>query len=175
MSKARSNPSPKGAPGAANPQSDSHLTHVDLTWIKGRIEHWIRFGKTAAETVHDAERRFVSFAPGSVFAFIRWASNDFGTVQSRIDIIRAVHSGAGYQTVPFVRPGGELLLHLDGWPQVERVLQTVDIIEALGIDPVEVAPDHWRHLHNRLTAGHQPRAYSLAAHHAWLLRRRVRS
>jgi SAM-dependent methyltransferase len=175
MSKAGSNPPTKGPRGAENPQSGSHLTHVDLTWIKGRIEHWIRFGRPVDETIQDAERRFVSFAPGSAFAFVRWAANDFGTIRSRIDIIRAVPRGAGYQTVPFVRPGGELLLHLNGWSQVERVLQAVDAIEALGIDPVDVAPDHWRHLHNRLTAGHQPRAYSLAAHHAWLLRRTARS
>jgi hypothetical protein len=33
-----------------------------------------------------------------------------------------------------------------GWPKVERVLQAIDDIEALGIDPADVAPDHWRHI-----------------------------
>jgi len=60
----------------------SELTHVDLTWLKKRIENWIRFGRIAEEHVIDLERRVVSFAPGSVFAFVRWASNDYGTVVS---------------------------------------------------------------------------------------------
>ena len=42
---------------------------------------------------------------------------------------------------------------MDGWPKVERVLQAIDAIEALGVDPADVAPDYWRHVHNRLRAG----------------------
>jgi len=47
----------------------------------------------------------------------------------------------------------------------------IDIVEALGIDGAEVAPDYWRHIHNRLSAGEALRPYSLARHKAWLLRR----
>jgi Protein of unknown function (DUF2840) len=148
-------------------------TQVHLTWIKGRIEHWVRFGAPVSEMILDRDRRLLSFLPGSVVAFVRWASNDFGTVQSRIDILRTVAMGDAYQTVPFVRPGGELLLRLHGWPTVERVLQAVDVIEAIGIDPARVAPDHWRHVHNRLTAGQAPRPYSLAQHRAWVLRKKA--
>ena len=64
----------------------SELTHVELEWIKGRIENWIRFGRTAEQHVLDERRRIVSFAPGSIFAFIRWASNDYGTILSKIDV-----------------------------------------------------------------------------------------
>ena len=58
------------------------LTHVELTWLEKRIEHWIRFGRIAEEKVLDRRRRIVSFAPGGVFVFVRWASNDFGTIIS---------------------------------------------------------------------------------------------
>ena len=68
----------------------SELTRVELTWLKNRIENWIRFGRIAEEHRIDPHRRVVAFAPGSIFAFVRWASNDFGTVVSRIDILRAV-------------------------------------------------------------------------------------
>ena len=98
--------------------------------------------------------------PSSVFAFVRWASNDFGTVISRIDIVRAVAPGEAFSTLPFVRPGGEILLRITGWPKVERVLQAIDAVEAAGIDPADAAPDHWRHIHNRLTAGEEPRPYT---------------
>jgi hypothetical protein len=36
------------------------LTHVDLVWLKKRIENWIRFGRTAEEHVVDRQRRIVS-------------------------------------------------------------------------------------------------------------------
>lgn len=151
----------------------SELTHVELVWLKKRIENWIRFGRTTEEHVLDRQRRLVSFAPDSVFAFIRWAANDYGTVVSRIDVLRAVNPGERYSTVPHVRPGGESLLRLAGWPRVEKVLQAIDTVEALGIDPADAAPDHWRHVHNRLSVGERPRPYTRSRHQAWLHRRKV--
>ena len=149
------------------------LTHVELTHVEKRIENWIRFGREAHEQVLDRRRRLFSYRPGSIFAFVRWASNDFGTIISRIDIVRAVAPGEAYQTLPFVRPGGEILLKIEGWPKVEQVLRHIDAVEALGIDACDVAPDHWRHVGNRIGAGHEPRAYTLARHQAWLKRREI--
>ena len=109
----------------------------------------------------------------TIFCPVRWAANGHGTIISRVDIVRAVDRGEPFQTLPFVRPGGDILLKIDGWPKVERVLQIVDAIEARGIDPAEGSPDHWRHVHNRLAAGHEPRAYTVTRHKAFLLRRRA--
>ncbi len=165
-------PAPRiGRPAAAG--DPTALTHVELTWVEKKIEHWIRFGHDVEEKILDRRRRALSFAADTVFAFVRWASNDFGTVISRIDIVRAVAPGEPYQTLPFVRPGGEILLRISGWPKVERVLQAIDAVEALGIDPTDAAPDHWRHIHNRLGAGDEPRPYTLDQHRAWLLRQRT--
>ena len=150
------------------------LTYVDLIWIEKRVQRWIRFGRVASEEIIDRHRNVVAFAPGDVFAFVRWASNNFGTVVSRIDILRAVRPGEGCSTVGFVRPGGDSLLRVSGWPKVERVLQAIDAIEALGIDPVAISPDHWRHVHNRLTAGAVPHAYTRERHAAWLKRQRIK-
>tara|TARA_R110000772_G_scaffold27611_1_gene70089 strand:+ start:85 stop:606 length:522 start_codon:yes stop_codon:yes gene_type:complete len=157
---------------ATNRPSDA-LTHVELIWFEKRTEYWIRFGQQAGERVIDRRRRVVSFAPGQVFAFVRWASNDYGTVLSCIDILRAACRGEPYQTVPSVQPGGDVLLAINGWPKVERVLQIIDAIEASGIDPVDVAPDHWRHVSNRLAAHQTPRTYTQTRHAAWIRRRRV--
>lgn len=159
---------PSGRPDPAD------LTRVELTWVERQIENWIRFGRVVEDTILDRRRRVVGFAPGSLFAFVRWSANDYGTVSSRIDIVRAVVPGAAYTTLPFVRPGGEILLHMNGWPKVEKVLQAIDAVEATGIDPADAAPDHWRHVHTRLTAGHQPRLYTNERHQAWLKRRQVR-
>ena len=72
---------------------DGDLTRVELTWVEGRTEYWIRFGHEAGTQILDRNRRVVSFGPGSVFAFVRWAANDHGTIISRLDILRAVAPG----------------------------------------------------------------------------------
>lgn len=149
------------------------LTHVELTHIEKRIENWIRFGRHVGERIVDRRRRVLSFRPGSVFAFVRWAANDYGTVASRIDIVRAIGPGEAYQTLPFVRAGGDILLHVDGWPKVERVLRHIYTVEAAGIDPCDAAPDHWRHVHNRISTGEKPRAYTAERHQAWLKRQEM--
>ena len=149
------------------------LTNVELTWIEKRIEHWIRFGRVAREQIVDRRRRVVSFRPGAVFAFVRWAANDYGTVTSRIDVVRAVAAGEPFTTLPFVRPGGDILLRIEGWPKVSQVLAAIDATETAGVDPCDAAPDHWRHVHNRIAAGHQPRAYTMERHRAWLKRREI--
>jgi hypothetical protein len=151
----------------------TQLTEVELAWYEGEIERWIRFGRIAEEQIIDRRRRVVSFAPASIFAYIRWASNDYSTLVSRIDILQAAMPGKPISTVPFVTPGGEILLRLAGWPRVQRVLQAIDAVEALGIEPTEVPPDYWRHVHNRITAGQTPQPYTLPRHRAWLLRQEI--
>ncbi len=151
------------------------LTTVELLWLEKRIENRVRFGRPVLEKILDRNRRVLSFSPGSVFAFVRWTSNDFGTVLSRIDILRAVTPGQPYSTVPWITPGGESLLRLSGWPKVEQVLQLIDAVEALDIDPADAAPDYWHHVHNRMSVNETPRPYTRSRHQAWLHRRRVSS
>jgi hypothetical protein len=159
------------------PMPPAHLpddmTHVELTWVEKKIEYWIRFGREAHEQILDRRRRVVGFRSNTVFAFVRWAANDYGTITSRIDILRAIVRGEPYQTVPFVRPGGEILLKAESWPKVEDVLRHIDAIEALGIDACDVAPDHWRHVACRMQAGDVPRPYTAERHQAWLKRRGI--
>jgi hypothetical protein len=173
--------STRAAPDSAFPQSPStipendvtDLTTVELLWLEKRIENRIRFGRAVSEQIIDRRRRVLSFVPGSIFAFVRWASNDFGTVLSRVDILRAAAPGLSYSTVPWVKPGGETLLRLSGWPKVERALQLIDAVEALDINPADVAPDYWHHVHNRLSVNESSRLYTRARHQAWLRRRGI--
>jgi hypothetical protein len=42
-------------------------------------------------------------------------------------------------------------------------MQAIDIVEALGIDPADAAPEHWRHVHNRLFVDEKPRPSAVRA------------
>ncbi|NGQ93021.1 DUF2840 domain-containing protein [Rhodobacter sp. HX-7-19] len=164
---------PKRQSHASNDRLISSITWVHLNFQRHRVEQWIRFGHPCREQVIDRQRRRVGFASGAVFACVRWAGNEHGTVAARLVILRAVLRTEPFQTLGFVHPGAEILLQLDGWLRVKRTLEIIDAIEALGIDPTAVAPDHWRHVHNRLAAGQAPSVYSSARHVAWLARRRI--
>lgn len=148
-------------------------TTVELLWIAGRTERWTHFGRIVEEVIQSRSRRTVGFIPGAVFALVRWSANDYGTAESRIDILCAADEPESCSTVPHVTPGGIILLRLSGWPKVEAALLAIDQIEALGIAPEDVCPDHWRHVHNRLTTGLAPRPYTNCRHAAWLKRREL--
>lgn len=149
------------------------LTHVELLHVEDEVQRWIRFGRHAAERIVDRRSRVLSYAPGAVFAFVRWRKGDHGTVESRLDILRAVRAGEAFTTVPFVAPGAESLLRIAGWPKVARALEAIDAIEAVGVDPADAAPEHWRHVSQCLASGLAPRPYAAPRHSAWLLRRRI--
>jgi Protein of unknown function (DUF2840) len=44
--------------------------------------------------------------------------------------VRTVGAGEPFQTLPFVSLGGDILLKIEGWPKVERMVQAIDAIEA---------------------------------------------
>ena len=147
------------------------LTEVELYWDEDKIQRWIRFGHIVSDRILNRRARVVGFASGSIFAYVRWAANGYGTTVSRIDILRAASPGMAISTVPYVTPGAEILLRLSGWSRVLTALKTIDAVEAVGVDPADACPDHWRHVHNRITAGEAPRPYTLERHQAWALRR----
>ncbi|AYV48607.1 glycosidase [Caulobacter flavus] len=154
-----------------HPRSD--ITRVDLLFLADRIERWIRFGDVIGETVHDRRRRTVMFAPDTVFAFVRWRAGEYGTVESRIAILRAVRSGEAFTTYPEVGPGAEILLDIHGWTKVQAVLEAIDRVEQLGVPAGQAAPDYWRHVGARLGVGLPARGYDRARHRAFRMRRRI--
>src|SRR5690606_41906251 len=77
-------------PDASRISRQTRRTEVELTWIEKRLEHWIRFGRITQDRILTRKTRVVSFRPGAVFAFVRWTANDYGTISSRIDVVRTV-------------------------------------------------------------------------------------
>src|SRR5215467_5491149 len=56
---------------------------------------------------------------------------------------------------------------------VEKVFHAIEVVEALGINPADAAPEHWHHVHNRLSVNETPRPYTHTQHQAWLRRQRI--
>lgn len=155
--------------------SPSRPLDDDLTWVEliddaGRTERWIRFGAIAAERPVTRRNRFVGFAPGAVFASVRWAANARGTAAARLDIAQAVARGAARTALPGVTPGALSLLQLVGWARVRQALAVIDAIAATGAALEAVAPEHWRHVQARMTAGLDPEPYRAARRRGLRLR-----
>jgi Protein of unknown function (DUF2840) len=158
---------PVAAPATAEPMH----THVELHWHEKQREDWLKFGKPTASRIIDRHVRVESYAAGQVFALVRWASNEHGTIRSSLDIVRAVARGETFTTLAQIDPGGDILLSVSGWPKVAQVFRQIDAIEAADIDPCEVAPDHWRHIHNRFAIAAKVNPYTPERHRAWLSRK----
>ena len=147
------------------------LTEIALVHQPGQLEQWVRFGRHTSERILDRRRRLLLFKPHETIAFVRWASNAYGTVDSRLDIVRTVEPGAAFTALPFVRPGAEALLSVTGWPKVATVLKLIDTAEATAGDAAAVCPAYWGHIHLSLASGLQAKPYLQARHRAWSLRR----
>jgi len=149
------------------------LTEVELIWLEGRVERWIRFGRPVAERIIDRRRRVMSFPPGAVLALVHWEGGKYGTTVSRIWVLQALRPEETGIPSPHVTAAVEVLLDLKTWTKVEAVLTAIDAIEAAGLNSADVAPDHWRHVGNRIAVAQTPSPYTRARHRAWLLRQRL--
>jgi hypothetical protein len=149
------------------------LTHgrTDLDREEDRILDQVRPQELRTDPRPPPARRLLP--PNSIFAFVRWAANDL-----RHDHLAHRHRARGSprRAVPDAALRAPRRRHpaaIDGWPKVERVLQLIDAIEALGIDP---ATSFARSLAARPQPdGRRPGAARLHAerHRAWLKRRRI--
>jgi hypothetical protein len=145
------------------------LTAVRLLHRPECADAWLRFGHPLAER-HRGRRGVAWFAPGNLFGHVDWRANDYGTIRWTFVVARAASPGAAVQSIAGVSPGAELLLAVSGKAAVKRALAHVDAIEAAGLDPAEVDPDHWRAAANRIAAREAPRPFDPQAHAAALAR-----
>ena len=147
------------------------LTDVALTEIDGRLEQWLAFGRVTADRPIDRWSRILSFRLGAIFALVRRTSTDFGTVHTAVHILLARAPGETSPALPFVPRGAEVLLRIEGVSLVDRVVEAIAALEAAGIDPCDVPPQHWRDLARHLATGSPLRLYTAERHAAWLRRK----
>lgn len=149
------------------------LTRVSLWHVPDFANDWLRFGAPAVERVIDRRRSWAGFAPGSVFAYVRWRGGDYGTVRWSLAVLLARAPGQPVETVAGVSPGAEILLQALGEGPVHRAFAVIDAVEVAGFDPCGISANYWRVARNRLAAHQPPRPYGQAEHAAWLARREV--
>lgn len=143
-------------------------TRVLLAFAEQRINLYLRFGHPVDERRIDRHRRYTWFTPAAVFCRIRWEANEYGTTLWQLMVLQAGSALGSVNRIPGIEPGATLLLRAQGPRQVPLVLQQIDAIEALGIDPATVSPAYWRTLHNRLAARMPLPTYTVERHAAYL-------
>jgi hypothetical protein len=107
----------------------SKLTQVELLWLDKRIAN----GSVAAEPRNSKSSTATARRIVRNRQYLRLPPLDlerYGTVLSRIDILHAVERAGATRPCPTCRLEGRFCRAL-----VEKVLQTIDGIDALGIDP----------------------------------------
>lgn len=142
------------------------LTRVSLIFVPDRFNAWLRFGRPHEVRNLDAERRHAYFEPGSLFAYVWWSANSYGTLEWSLMVLSACLPGERVLRLRGIEPGAEVLLRIAGGSKVRRALAAIDAIEGEGINAEQVSSAYWRVLHGRFAANLDTRVYGCAEHEA---------
>jgi hypothetical protein len=143
---------------------------ISLAFVAHRVNVWLRFGQPVRETVLDRWRRVATFEPNAVCCRVKWIGNDYGTALWQLMVLQAPMPFEGAQRIAGVAPSARILLRADSEQQVKVVLEVIDAIEALGIEPSAVAATYWRTAGNRLAARQPLPDYTAERHAAHVAR-----
>lgn len=158
----------------AVPSSRPVHMRVSLAFVEHRVNVWLRFGQPVRETALDRWRRVATFEPNAVCCRVKWIGNDYGTTLWQLMVLQAPMPFDGAQRIAGVTPGARILLRADSEQQVKAVLEVIDAIEALGVDPAAAAVTYWRTVGNRLAARQPLPDYTTERHAAHLARGALR-
>ena len=142
------------------------LTAVELIFYPDHLNHRLRFGAALRRIRLDRRRALAVFAPGAVFAYVRWSANAYGTAHWSIVILKAAAPGDPIALINGVRPGAHVLVAGFGVTDTRRLLGLIDQLQADGFEPGLVSEAWWRHVHNRLQVRRPPRDYDASQHAA---------
>jgi len=123
-------------------------TEVELYFLKGKVERWIRFGAPISERTLDRRRRIATFAPGAFSPSCaglrtttgRWFPDRYSARLPR---------GEACSTVPWAKPARKFCCGLSAGQGPARP-ESNRLRRGAGLPPQEICPDHWRHVHSRL-------------------------
>ena len=129
----------------------SGLTLIQCHFVRGMLNHRIRFGTPHKTIKLDKYRKLACFKPGVTLGYIRWRANEYGTQDWRFFIMKTQNSGL-LTRVPGVSPAVKVLAAFNGPQAVKRALSAYDDVENTTLEPVETLPDaYWISFQNDLS------------------------
>ena len=147
------------------------FTVIQCHFVKGLLNHRLRFG-TIHKTIKLDKYRFLAcFKPGETLGYIRWRANEYGTQDWRFFILKTQNSGL-LTRVPGVTPAVKVLAAFNGTQAVKRALSAFDDVEKSSPDLIETLPDaYWISFQNDISArqtviGVLPHSSHVEAHDA---------
>lgn len=149
------------------------LTRVHLHFGGNAFNHYTRFGHPLFRKTTSKREAYDFYAEGSIFAYVRWQANDFGTRSWRLLILRSGDEFSDLYAIPGICPGADVLLDVEGKSRVLRVFEAINAIEKSQIDPADVAPYYWIEINARINTVLHPLPYTPAHHKAWKLQKEV--
>ena len=137
------------------------LTFIQCHFVRGRINHRLRFGEPDTTLQLDKYRKLVGFEPQKRFGYIQWRANAYGTQDWRFYILKS-HTAGPLTCVPGVSPGVKLLAAFIGTQSVRRALKALDQLERDAFEPPEILPDgFWLTFQTDLYARHSASGVTL--------------
>ena len=125
-------------------------TLVQIHFVRGMINHRLRFGKPEAKTKLDKYRSLASFPEGSIFGYIRWRANEYGTIDWRVYVLKAQADGF-ISKVAGVAPAVKILVSAQGKPAAQRCLKALDKLEKEAGGTLDNVPEsYWSGFNNAL-------------------------
>lgn len=145
------------------------MTHTlaQIHFVRGRINHRLRFGKTASVAKLDKYRSVATFSLGTIFGYIRWRANEYGTQDWRVYVLKAQTTGY-ISEVAGITPAVKILVSVQGKLAVKRCLNALDTLEIEAGGSLEAVPDsYWPRFSNALLLRKAPRSLTIdGASHA---------
>lgn len=135
------------------------MTHtiVQVHFVRGLINHRIRFGTPEALVKLDKYRSVATFSLGSIFGYIRWRANEYGTQDWRVYVLKAQSNGY-VSEVAGISPAVKVLVNVQGKPAVKRCLSALDELEIEAGGSLEAVPEtYWPCFSNALLLRKAPR------------------
>lgn len=130
----------------------SGLTLIQCHFVRGLLNHRLRFGRPQTTIKLDEYRKLACFDAGETLGYIRWRANDYGTQDWRFFILKTQSTGL-LTRVPGVTPAVKVLAGFNGTQAVKRALAALDDTENSMSGALETLPDgYWVSFQNDISA-----------------------
>ncbi|WP_165776835.1 DUF2840 domain-containing protein [Paremcibacter congregatus] len=145
------------------------LTRIETISLRGRLHYYTRFGRPVSKVTMPPYRGLEYYRPGQLLGYIRWQAGEYGSRLWRFMILRTVSftGKSPSHQVEGVSPGAYIILDVEGALKVRAAMNVIDQIENMGIDPAEVSPAYYGHLHQRILTNQPYHRYSMEQHQSF--------